>query len=497
MVHRLVGLTSRYRTLLWRLESPDLGVFYLTRGQYSLGRGSENDLVVNADGVSRHHAQIDCDSDAVVLRDVGSTNGLRLNGDTVYGPVELLVGDRFALGDAATFELVSLELPTEESLLLVAAPNKGHWCLPPGEYIVGRDEDVDLVLDHEDVSRRHARIEFDGQHAILHDLSSSNGVFDATGRIDRATLNAIDVLWLGPCALFFSLSRPDFHLADVPSAEPMTARKSSPISPESAEGLPAAGWIFLVFVAFATIGGAIWYLGDFSAGDFRQPPRSAAEIERERQRQAQIARAHAAASTVAMDTQFRQRLRTLSTQTETIEATLRPIFDELDRVGDLLQEFTGNPITRRLLVGTELAPIADEVNRLVGTSRQFMADLRRMPQDLNALEQSLGRYQSRSSQQNLSALIAPSRRAVQQGERIERGVQTIETSLGSMANQFNRLADISRNWRVGSEISPTARRVAAELRGGQRALTDYRQTLARDLEQIRRLEQEAGAAARG
>jgi DNA-binding winged helix-turn-helix (wHTH) protein len=47
--------------------------------------------------------------------------------------------------------------------------------LTPGENIVGRDPGVQVWLDSTGVSRRHARITIDGEHAILEDLKSKNG----------------------------------------------------------------------------------------------------------------------------------------------------------------------------------------------------------------------------------------------------------------------------------------------------------------------------------
>jgi len=42
---------------------------------------------------------------------------------------------------------------------------------------IGRSADNDLVIDDGDVSRRHARITWDGKHLILEDLGSANGTF--------------------------------------------------------------------------------------------------------------------------------------------------------------------------------------------------------------------------------------------------------------------------------------------------------------------------------
>ena len=46
-----------------------------------------------------------------------------------------------------------------------------------GEMLVGRSGDVQIVLSEDMVSRRHARIQFDGQRIQIEDLGSTNGTY--------------------------------------------------------------------------------------------------------------------------------------------------------------------------------------------------------------------------------------------------------------------------------------------------------------------------------
>ena len=52
-----------------RLDKPEL----------TIGRGSENDIVINNPAVSRHHATIFTNVNTVVIVDTGSTNGTFVN----------------------------------------------------------------------------------------------------------------------------------------------------------------------------------------------------------------------------------------------------------------------------------------------------------------------------------------------------------------------------------------------------------------------------------
>jgi pSer/pThr/pTyr-binding forkhead associated (FHA) protein len=64
----------------------------------SIGRAGDNDLVVSDSRVSRHHARIQARRGALVLHDLGSTNGSRVNGTRVQ-EVVLGEGDRIEIGD--------------------------------------------------------------------------------------------------------------------------------------------------------------------------------------------------------------------------------------------------------------------------------------------------------------------------------------------------------------------------------------------------------------
>ena len=68
-----------------------------------IGRSSDSDIVIAVNEVSRHHAQITPDRDGWALADLGSTNGVRLNGRPLAGAAPLSPGDVIEIG---TVELV-------------------------------------------------------------------------------------------------------------------------------------------------------------------------------------------------------------------------------------------------------------------------------------------------------------------------------------------------------------------------------------------------------
>lgn len=63
-----------------------------------VGRSRECDVVLDDAGVSRRHAEIRPAPDGWTLTDLGSTNGVRVNGHELQGAYALRVGDRIELG---------------------------------------------------------------------------------------------------------------------------------------------------------------------------------------------------------------------------------------------------------------------------------------------------------------------------------------------------------------------------------------------------------------
>ncbi|HUA12022.1 MAG TPA: DUF3662 and FHA domain-containing protein [Solirubrobacteraceae bacterium] len=65
-----------------------------------IGRSRQCDIVLDDAGVSRRHAEIVPQGGAWILRDLGSTNGVLVDGATVSGEHRLADGERIALGSS-------------------------------------------------------------------------------------------------------------------------------------------------------------------------------------------------------------------------------------------------------------------------------------------------------------------------------------------------------------------------------------------------------------
>jgi hypothetical protein len=72
-----------------------------------IGRSRECDVVLDDSSISRRHAELRPQGGAWTIEDLGSTNGVRVNGLTVDGPHRLRSGDRVEMGSTEMlFEIV-------------------------------------------------------------------------------------------------------------------------------------------------------------------------------------------------------------------------------------------------------------------------------------------------------------------------------------------------------------------------------------------------------
>ncbi len=77
--------------------------------------------------------------------------------------------------------------------------------LQMGSTVIGRGDQANLRLPDVGISRRHARLDFDGSQVVLTDLGSTNGTMVNGQRVSAVALNGGDVVQLGTTTLTFRL----------------------------------------------------------------------------------------------------------------------------------------------------------------------------------------------------------------------------------------------------------------------------------------------------
>ncbi len=75
------------------------------------------------------------------------------------------------------------------------------------DYIIGRADACDFVIDGKEVSRRHARVFYDGNIPMLEDLKSTNGTFVNGKRVETAVLRHNDEINIGNFTIVFDDGR--------------------------------------------------------------------------------------------------------------------------------------------------------------------------------------------------------------------------------------------------------------------------------------------------
>ena len=83
-------------------------IFVPPIGRLSVGRSSNNDIVLSDTGCSKHHAVFEIVDKRVRIRELGATNGTKVNGRRLRQPVLLQDGDVILIEDTSltyrTFE---------------------------------------------------------------------------------------------------------------------------------------------------------------------------------------------------------------------------------------------------------------------------------------------------------------------------------------------------------------------------------------------------------
>jgi len=180
-----------------------------------VGRKAPADIVVADGEVSSKHARLRSDGGRILVCDLGSTNGSRIDDGPKLAPnveVELAVGRKLHVGPAIvelieridtlrpessaafghTEKTIAVGGGAMQSLLvnvarfkaaqpkLVVAAEHDRRVVPIVEMdvIVGRDaKQAQVVVAHQSISGKHAKIRFENGRFLVEDLKSVNGTF--------------------------------------------------------------------------------------------------------------------------------------------------------------------------------------------------------------------------------------------------------------------------------------------------------------------------------
>jgi Tol biopolymer transport system component len=80
-----------------------ISAFQLVGPSITIGRAADNDIVLDDNMVSRHHARLEIQGDTYTLTDLGSVNGTWVNGRRISAPVSLQANDSIRFGKVSVF----------------------------------------------------------------------------------------------------------------------------------------------------------------------------------------------------------------------------------------------------------------------------------------------------------------------------------------------------------------------------------------------------------
>ena len=80
--------------------TPQAWVIQLKPGLNRIGRGEDNDFVINHQSVSTHHCEVTVADSTVTLRDLGSTNGTFVADQRVEAPTPVPTGTPVRVGQS-------------------------------------------------------------------------------------------------------------------------------------------------------------------------------------------------------------------------------------------------------------------------------------------------------------------------------------------------------------------------------------------------------------
>ena len=168
----------------------------------TFGRGESNDIVLNSSIVSRRHGCFKIFGEVCVVEDLGSTNGIIYNKESVKSRI-LANGDAVRIDD-------SME-PTAHGVLIMFSQNAENetwqsFILSGADSVtIGRDPSCDIRLEHISVSKLHANITRTGFEYYIQDANSTNGIIINGKKVEgRQQLREKDLIIITNSKLIFS-----------------------------------------------------------------------------------------------------------------------------------------------------------------------------------------------------------------------------------------------------------------------------------------------------
>lgn len=282
----------------WKLTIEDdegqKTVVPLVRDEYTVGRREGHTLRLTERNVSRDHARLKREGETFVIEDIGSYNGVFVNGHRLREPRPLGTGDLILIGDyrieahdedQATRAIPAVTPPMPPVVANAAAAaaaavapappaaappidaprarivvlsgegaGKEHSIEKP-RAILGRGDDVAVFVNDSSVSRHHCELRLleDGRVEVV-DLGSQNGVRVAGREVTKGLLSPGAIFEAGDVILKYVPAGERFVYDEATAA---AARTAVAKARSAASASPLAWVVALLVIAAAAAGGVM------------------------------------------------------------------------------------------------------------------------------------------------------------------------------------------------------------------------------------------------
>lgn len=238
-------------------------------GEFLIGRSHSADIILPSDNVSRRHARLYTVDGRCYIEDLGSANGVFVNGRRIHEVFEIEKSAQVRVGDYYLHVKSDTAAAAEEDRVFCKLHGRNLsvadqvFKITRSVNLVGRGKDCTITIIDPSVSRIHSKLTVERSGALtLEDLKSSNGTFINGERIEVATLNHRDLLRFGNVE--FMVEFPDLAPGDGATGGTATGPGVDDLD-ESWGGAPAASssnkivWIIVSVVAGLLLLGGILF----------------------------------------------------------------------------------------------------------------------------------------------------------------------------------------------------------------------------------------------
>lgn len=211
---------------------------YLKEGDRKVvGRAPEVDIHIPLKSISRKHAEFIVKDGKLWVKDLGSANGVIIDGVRVEGPVVVYPENRLFLGLIEvvyekrsgeevrgvnvtmdkSFSPQYIKREDKEARVNLKGPfiprlvgRDGKWrgkefILEKDTISIGRVKDNDIMIDDPSISRKHAKLVRMGEQYILFDLRSSNGTWVNNEKVTKYILQGGENIRFGDITFSYQI----------------------------------------------------------------------------------------------------------------------------------------------------------------------------------------------------------------------------------------------------------------------------------------------------